>query len=98
MSTTSHGREVNVRFSVFVRASPLTVFRGSGRMFVLDVLIVCGINGSPTSFSEPVETYAVRRVRFANFTPTMPFTVRNVLLGASDARPWAGVLLASLTR
>src|SRR4029079_748411 len=99
MSIQATGCETNERLIDPVRASPFTVWRGSGRICAaIAVLIVWGMIGAPASVSDPTETYAVARDRPGSFSDAMPFTVRNALSGASDTRPCDGVPARSVRR
>ena len=96
MSVFCVGRDTKLKFVPTVRASPSTTFLWSGAG-VFAVLMVCGINGSPASVSDPTETYAVARERCGSLTEAMPLTVTNVLDGARDKRPLADAVVMSAT-
>src|SRR5262245_32392488 len=97
MSTNRVGRDTNVRVNAVVFASPSTVVRANGAVTTA-VLIVWAINGSPASVSQPVDTYAVARVRAGSRMDASPLTPMNEWLGGSDSRPREGVLAMSVAR
>ena len=78
------GRDMNVRFTAVVLASPSTVVRAAG---VVDerLLIVCGIIGSPASLSDADRDVGGRARPVRQLEETRPLTLMNELLGASDS-------------
>src|SRR5918995_207627 len=91
------GRDTKLSVTAVVRAAPSTSLRSRGAV-ALAALIVCGISGSPASFSEPTDTYAVALERRGSLTDPIPFTEKKVLVGARDSRPLDGVTEMSVTR
>ena|SRR6476660_4220890 len=97
MSTACTGRETNVRVTAEVCASPSTVLRATG-LGLIELLMVCGIRGSPASSSRPNETYPVARDLYGSFAEARPWTPTKELLGGTLSRPRPGVAGVSVRR